>query len=401
MKRNLLAWFWAALLTIDVTAVQLAAAAAKTEEPLREQWQPAEAGVTFDARFPGARMNGVESRGKDEYTVLIRPENRPINDSAWFAFKVSALTSRQITVHLKVEGGVLRYRPKISTDGVNWILLPAEAFERKAESEGTLKLEVSPAPLWVAAQELVSTERMTAWMATLERLPYVTRGEFGQSVRGQRLQKLEIGTGAKNYVVVFGRQHPPETTGSLALMRFIDTVAGDSELARTFRKEFSVLVVPLINPDGVDRGHWRHNVNGVDTNRDWGNFAQPETKSAGDEVIALSKTARLWLHLDFHSTNHDVFYTQPDTEPASPAGFTKGWIEAIQARFPDYKVNRSSTKTPTPTTSHNWAHKAFGIPAITYEIGDETDRPLLQQIATTAAEEMMKRLLALKVAEKK
>jgi murein tripeptide amidase MpaA len=240
---------------------------------------------------------------------------------------------------------------------------------------------------------------MTAWAHTLERLPYVTRDEFGRTHLGQRLQKIDIGTGAKHYVVIFGRQHPPETTGSLALMRFVETVAGNSDLARSFRREFSVLVVPLINPEGVDRGHWRHNVGGVDLNRDWGVFAQPETRSVGDEVMALSQTARLWLHLDFHSTKFDVFYTQPDDRPASPAGFTKGWIEAIQHRFPDYVVKRSSTANPTPTTSHNWAHATFGIPAITYEIGDDTDRPLLQQIATAAAEEMMQRLLALKAAE--
>lgn len=376
--------------------------AAPTEPPTREQWQPEGSGVTFDATFAGSRLNACMADSKGQFTLTIRPENRPINNSAWFAFKVSAATSRQITVRLTVEGGLLRYRPKISTDGTSWFPLPDEAFERgPKESEGTLRLEVGPAPLWVAAQEIVSTERMTAWARTLERLPYVTRGEFGRTALGQPLQKLEIGTSAKNYVVVFGRQHPPETTGSLALMRFVEAVAGDSALARAFRQEFSVLVIPLINPDGVDRGHWRHNVGGVDTNRDWGVFAQPETRSAGDEVIALSKVARLWLHLDFHSTQHDVFYTQPDTAPARPAGFTKSWLEAIQRRFPDYKVNRTSTQNPTPTTSHNWAHKTFGIPAITYEIGDETDRALLQQIASAAAEEMMKRLLELKAAEKK
>ena len=93
---------------------------------------------------------------------------------------------------------------------------------------------------------------------------------------------------------------------------------------------------------------------------------------------------------------HDVFYTQPDEEPSSPSDFTKPWLEAIQQRFPDYPVNRSSARDPKLTTSHNWAHRTFGIPAITYEIGDETDRVLLPRIATGAAEEMMKRLLVLK-----
>jgi len=375
-------------------------APAKTAPPTLEQWHPGDEGVTFDARFTGSRLDECRANAPGDFTAVVRPENRPINDSAWFAFKVSATTARQITVRLRVEGGVMRYRPKISTDGLTWFPLPAESFARGTNaSEGLLRLEVGPAPLWIAAQEIVSTERMTAWTRTLERLPYVTRGEFGRTHLGQPLQKLAISTGAKHYVVIFGRQHPPETTGSLALMRFVETIAGDSDLARLFRQEFSVLVVPLINPDGVDRGHWRHNVGGVDTNRDWGTFAQPETRSVGDEMLALSKTARLWLQLDFHSTRYDVFYTQPDDKPAKPAGFTRAWLEAIQQRFPAYEVKRSSTTTPTRTTSHNWAHATFGIPAITYEIGDDTDRALLQQISSAAAEEMMKRLITLKAAE--
>ena len=60
------------------------------------------------------------------------------------------------------------------------------------------------------------------------------------------------------------------------------------------------------------------------------------------------------------------------------------------------KVDRSASPTPTPNTSVAWVHREFGIPAITYELGDDTDRALLAQIAGGAAEEMMKLLLALK-----
>ena len=35
-----------------------------------------------------------------------------------------------------------------------------------------------------------------------------------------------------------------------------------------------------MNPDGVDLGHWRHNANGVDLNRDWSYYNQPEIKQA-------------------------------------------------------------------------------------------------------------------------
>ncbi len=361
-------------------------------------WHFAEDGIAFDSRFPGARLNDCTRKSAGEYRLITQPENRPINPSAWFAFKVTAETARQVIVYLECADASVRYRPKISVDGLNWVTLPAEAFEIGTnKNSATLRLEVAPEPLWVAAQEMVGVERLTAWSRTLERLPFVTRAEIGRTSLGKPIDKLEI-TGAKNpaSIVIIGRQHPPEVTGSLALMRFVETLTSDTPLARSFRAEFNVLVVPLLNPDGVEQGHWRHNMNGVDINRDWANFRQPETRAVRDEVLALRTKSRIFLHLDFHSTFHDVFYTQSDEESSSLIGFTKPWIEGIQKRFPDYKAQRIINHLSTANTSHNWAHRTLGIPAITYEIGDNTDRALLQQIATGAAEEMMTLLLDLK-----
>ncbi|HYF36342.1 MAG TPA: M14 family metallopeptidase, partial [Prosthecobacter sp.] len=242
-----------------------------------------------------------------------------------------------------------------------------------------------------------STNEMMNWARTLERLPFVTYSQFGQSIKGSPLFRLDIGRlDAARHVSIIGRQHPPETTGSLALMRFVEELAGDTDLARTFRQEFHVLVIPLINPDGVDAGHWRHNLGHVDLNRDWGPFAQPETKAASQQILAMAAQGRLFLHLDFHSTFKDVFYTQSDDTPTSPEGFTARWLEGLQKRVPEYMVNRSASPTPTVTTSAAWSHQVFGCPGITYEIGDNTERSLLRRVAANAAREMMTLLLEMK-----
>lgn len=357
-----------------------------------------EDGVVFEANFPRARLSDCSVIGPGEYGLVIRPENLPVNDSPWFAFKVSSAKVMPLLVRLRCQGGNLRYRPKISLDGRQWVMLPAEAYEEgPAKNECTLRLEAGPNSLWVAAQEMVSTAEMMAWARTLERLPFVTYSQFGQSIGGRPLFRLDLGRAdAARHVSIIGRQHPPETTGSLALMRFVEELAGDTELARSFRQEFHVLVMPLLNPDGVDAGHWRHNLGHVDLNRDWASFAQPETKAASEQITALSKQGRLFLHLDFHSTFKDVFYTQPDDKPSSPAGFTARWLEGLQKRVPEYPINRSASPTPTLTTSTYWAHHTFGIPSITYEIGDNTDRSLLKRVAAEAAQEMMGLLLEMK-----
>lgn len=369
---------------------------AQTTPPPRKVWEFQDAGVVFDTRFDCSRLNECSALAPGEYQIVIQPENMPVNPSPWFAFKVGATARRDIVLHLRCQAGPWRYVPKISTDGVRWITVTGEAFQRKAEKgHAVLKLEVGPEPLWVAAQELVSVEAMEAWMRTLERLPFVTRRAFGESALGHPLHRLDIGR-AKRHVVIIGRQHPPETTGSLALMKFVETLCGDSPLARDFRREFHVALMPLLNPDGVALGHWRHSTGGGDLNRDWGKFSQPETRLARDQILALRQDGRVFLFLDFHSTFRDVFYTQSDQAVTSPAGFTGPWVQAIQSRFPGHTMNRSDAPMSTPGVSIVWAHRTLGIPAIVYELGDETDRSLLAQIAAFASEQMMRQLLALK-----
>jgi cytosolic carboxypeptidase protein 6 len=60
--------------------------------------------------------------------------------------------------------------------------------------------------------------------------------------------------------------------------------------------------------------------------------------------------------------------------------------------MPDYTVNQSFHGVES-ATSKNWIYKQFGTEAVTYEVGDETDRRLLKHIGETAADALMQELL--------
>ena len=53
---------------------------------------------------------------------------------------------------------------------------------------------------------------------------------------------------------------------------------GDDK-AKAFLGNHRIVLAPMPNPDGVDKGHWRLNDGGLDLNRDWGKFTQPETRA--------------------------------------------------------------------------------------------------------------------------
>jgi predicted deacylase len=204
------------------------------------------------------------------------------------------------------------------------------------------------------------------------------------------------GTTNKNYVFVIGRQHPPEITGSIGLMSFIDTVAGDSPLARKFRSRFQVVVVPVVNPDGVEHGHWRSNLGGVDLNRDWRVFSQPETAALRDFILRYAQApgARAELFVDFHSTGTNIFYSVPQEQDDAHQNFTDHWLAALRNDCPEFSFERDDTHNATEATSKAWAHAALHVPSITDEFGYSTDRNLVRQAARFEAEDMMKLLLA-------
>lgn len=372
----------------------------KVELQEKKTWQFENGGIRFSNEFDGARLNGLTQVAPDHYRIEISPEKVPVNNSSWYSFKVSADTPQSITITLDYPYGSHRYPPQISRDGgLSWENTQPQGwvFDRNQKTID-FQLEVGTEPVWVAGQEVVDKAAINQWVGQMEEKPFVTVAVAGQSLLGQPISYMDIGNSdANNYVFILGRQHPPEITGSLGLMAFVECLAGDSALAVEFRKHFQVIVLPLLNPDGVDHGHWRLSMAGVDLNRDWAAFKQPETRAVRDLLtgIAARPNARPFLLLDFHSTLFDIFYTQADEQETFPKNFTADWLAAIQTRMPDYKVRRSGTHSSNNViTSKGWSYETFGIPSITVEYGDYTDRELIQRQATIACEEMMTLLLA-------
>ena len=356
--------------------------------------------LRIDSDFPAGRLNACTKTAAGEYVLVSAPENRPINPSPWYAFRLRAESTQKIVVHLGYSGYRHRYPPKISRDGgETWRPLPKNAWQvSPRDSTLTLRLRASPVPQLIAAQEIVDSSDYEAWMSRVAASSRVHKSLLGKSAEGRNIYQL-VSRPARpaGAVVIIGRQHSPEVTGALALMHFLERVFGEDATARAFGDRFLVIAVPNLNPDGVARGHWRHNANGVDLNRDWGPFTQPETRLMRDLLNGLQTPGAppLLLFLDFHSTKRNLFYTQAENAPNRLPAFTRQWVQAIERRFPGYRLKRGmSRKSNKKTTARSYVYRLFQVPSITYEVGDETHRKEVQQVAFYAAEKMMQLLLA-------
>ncbi|WP_339824067.1 M14-type cytosolic carboxypeptidase [uncultured Parasphingorhabdus sp.] len=359
--------------------------------------------VVLDTDFPSGNIASCKSVNQTGLAIKIEPEDEPpINCSAWYAFRLTPRKSGTVQVNLSYEHCGHRYWPKTSTDGLNWTRLSPDSItveDIDGVAQARMTITLGDKPMFVAGQEIISSSDYAAWVEQASQSPLVEQFLLGKSAEGKDIPAMSItATGSKprEQIVLIGRQHPPEITSALVMMPFVETLLSDDPLARRFRARFETIVVPVLNPDGVDHGYWRHNTGGTDLNRDWGPFAQPETrlmdKLLGDIETAPDKQLRLFV--DFHSTQNDVFYTIPDDYPTNPPLFLKKWLDLLQAKMPDYTVNRDANHNLGQANSKNYVHKKYGVPTLTFEIGDETNRILIAKLGTEAARAMMETLLA-------
>lgn len=355
-------------------------------------------GVHASNEFDGARLNGFQKENDSTALVIIQPENEPINNSAYYAFKVWTETPKQLYFKFQyADGYEHRYIPKIKRNGVWKIIDTSQVY--KKDGVTTIKINtLNKTPIVIAAQEIQTSKDVEQWYTNLVagKENYVRLKSFGKSTLGKNLPVLDIYKGdkkGKDIIILLTRQHPPEITGYYAFQEFLKTILTDSQLSNNFLNKYRILAFPIMNPDGVDLGNWRHNAGGVDTNRDWSMYNQPEIRQAVNFIDKQLKNnkGKIVLGLDFHSTYKDVFYTNKIREGTTLPTFIDDWFQALENNIPNYKVNEASGNSKKPV-SKGWflyAHKAVGI---TYEIGDATSKENIALIGKVSAEQMMNQL---------
>lgn len=363
--------------------------------------QPAAAGycesdyALVDDNFSGGNVGACEFSSDSVVSVVITPEDAPpINQSAWYSFRLSPKQVSEFEISLRFVDGHARYLPKISEDGEHWATLGEDKYSISDDrSTLTIRLTERTDPIFVSAQELMVADDYERWMRKLAAHPELANKTLGRSIAGRPIQAL-VTQRRSEVVYLFGRQHPPEITGGMAMQRFVETVFADTPLAREFRARFMLVLVPLINPDGVEAGHWRHNLGGRDLNRDWGPFTQPETQSIKrliDELDADGISPKLML--DFHSTQRSRFYTQMPEDFDEELDFARDWLNRSRERMPEFDFLYDPRKPSGQENTKNFFFSTYHIPAITYEIGDEVDRELISSTTPIFAEEMMRVML--------
>jgi murein tripeptide amidase MpaA len=345
-------------------------------------------------QFDGAGLYDVQQKNDSTFIAFIRPENQPINPSPWYAFKLKEDSSRVRYIILEYGDVKHRYSPKIERHG-HYTDVDSTHITRISDSEVMIMIALDNEEVVLAGQSLAASSDVHVWMDSLGKKHNLNYQEYGKSAEGRPLMFLEIRNGKRHkpVIVLLCRQHPPEVTGWYALQHFLAEILGNPELSETFLDQYTLLVYPLLNPDGVDHGFWRHNTGGVDLNRDWSEYNQPEIRQTVDHIIKTTKRQSVVLALDFHSTYHDIFYTNDESlKPSALPAFKNQWIGSLRTQLPDLLFEERQSKPQTPV-SKNWFYRYFNATAITYEIGDDTPPDIIALKGRTSARLMMQILV--------
>jgi hypothetical protein len=109
------------------------------------------------------------------------------------------------------------------------------------------------------------------------------------------------GNPQKKLLVASARQHSGETPGSFVLEGFIESYFADNEDARRLREITVLVVLPLVNLDGVEMGRYGKNAPPEDFNRAWSaKTCRMEIRSFLDLLETLLQTYKSGFYADFH-----------------------------------------------------------------------------------------------------
>jgi len=350
--------------------------------------------VSFTASFETGKLNSCEQLSDNHYLLTTDAENRPINPSPWYAFKVElneATKTQQIKISIQAEQAKPRYLPKMSTDSKTWQDLP---FLIK-DNQLTFEITLSKA-MYIAGQEIINNAQYLSWMNKIAQESSFTQINIGNSTLGLPIDGLiSQNTNNTEWLLILGRQHPPEVTGALALLGFVDELAKSSQRQKAFLERFNVLIVPNLNPDGVAAGNWRHNSKGIDLNRDWGKFTQIETQRVKTKLDAiLTGSQRLVFALDFHSTQQDIFYTMPSDYTVAPSQFSNDWLSKIKTQtVSSFVVRPKPGSSPGRGVFKQYIADTYKVHAVTFELGDNTQRGLIKHVASIGAQTLVEQML--------
>lgn len=255
----------------------------------------------------------------------------------WFYFRVSGAKGHTVTLNITncsgsaYPGGWENYKARYSSDRQDWRQEPDTSY---ADGVLTIRHKCEADIVWFAYFAPYTVEQHHDLIARIAAKPGVAHVELGQSLEGQAIDYLQMGTGPVQ-VWLYARQHPGESMAEHWMEGALEMLTDAADpTAKALREKCTLHIIPNMNPDGSCRGHLRTNAAGVNLNREW---ATPSADKSPEVLCVRNEMDKTGVHwaMDVHG------------DEAIPANFIAGfegipnWTDDQGERF--YSFRRALT----------------------------------------------------------
>ena len=289
----------------------------------------------FIADFESGNIANVQQVGVDSFTFEIRLDDQHGDTYGWYFFAIADNRGRTATLFLTNPDGWQNSNcnPVVSPNNIHW--------GRVADVWGQggwlcFRQHLPADTIWFAQGFPFTVSQMYAYMDSIEASAFVERQTLGYSVHDRPIDMIAITDDFypaehKKTAYLISRQHPMESPPTFLLTGLIDRVLDESAFASYFRRDIMLKVIPIVNVDGVAEGYSRHNVNGINLNRDW----RPDIENEQPEVRVVHRD------IDDHISSGNSIDLFMDLH-AAPDYYDFGFRMSLVYTSPPYYENQET-----------------------------------------------------------
>lgn len=290
--------------------------------------------------FEGGNLAKVDQTGPESFRCHLSgqvDQDGRNRQASWYYFRADHTKNKRLTFTLVDLTGEYNYQPNngsvtketppfYSEDNVHWKSVEELTYDT-VKHELTFQLHVSSDQVWIAHVPPYTLENFKRLANDLASHSDVKIETIGKSVEGRDIPLVTIaestaGGKEKKVIWLMFRQHAWESGSSWTgegLMRF---VVSSDPIAQRIRREMTIKILPMCDPDGVVHGGVRFNRYGYDLNRNWDivdPIKMPEITAERRAILDwVDKGNRVDFFLSLHNDEQNEYIEGPPDQKWFP-----------------------------------------------------------------------------------